>query len=524
MGKHLLDRLNFGRSTRIAAFWTAYALITLVAGAIYVRVVPSSDQSIFDYLAWLNIHGVPYYKGSFDMTWPGQLVFHELSIRLFGVHPWTTRAGDFILLQPAVLAIYLFLRRAGFPKAAVVGALAYPIIYVTSGPWVSGHRDITGAHFLIGAAIFALPSERRSAWALVIAGLLVGYATMIRPTYLAFAPMLFLITLPNWQGAGSWMRAVCKQALLFGAGLVVPPLAFVLYGVATGTLYDWYIDSVRFVVAVYPVVGQSKWRLFPMAANFLVHALWWLVIAAVLGGILWSIYGRSRRALWLLAAMLATFFVSYFVQNKGFGYHLAGLIPVLFLIGLTAVEAIARRPLRTHVLENGLAAVLALLLTLGVASRLAHAIPRAPDWGRQEQDNPLRVADAIAFANIIRTESAPDDTMLQWSKDYQEYQVSYLSERRSPIKYFNVNAVRLIRPSQPVFGDWLLEIDRNLRRHPPKFILVDQTVLTPGPSLPTGWAINDVADASVRRTIAHGYAVRDHRGDYTLFKRVDGSP
>jgi hypothetical protein len=518
-GGLLLERLNVGAVVRIAAFWVAYALVTLFCAAIYMRVVPSSDQSIFDYMAWLNIHGVPYYKGTFDMTWPGQLVFHEVAIRIFGVHPWTTRAGDFLLLQPAILAIYVFLRRAGLPKAAVAAALTYPIVYVTSGPWVAGVRDITAAHFIIGAAIFALPSERRSPWHPVIAGLLVGYATMIRPTYLAFGPILFLLALPGWRDADPWPRAFIKLALLFGAGLVVPPLGFILYGVATGTLHDWYIDSLRFVIEVYPVVGQSKWRLIPMAAVFLRHALWWLVIGGVAGAALWAALGRGRQALWLLIGMLAIFLLSYFVQNKGFGYHLAGLIPALFLVGVAAVEAVAKPPFKARVVQNGMAAVLALLLVAGVGARLAHAIPRAPDWGRQEQDNPMPVADAIAFADIIRSESAPDDTMLQWSRDYQEYQVSFLSERRSPIKYFNVNGVRLIRPRQPIFGDWLVEIDRNLREHPPKFILVDQTVLSPR-GLPTNWAVSDVADASVRRTIAHGYAVRDRRGDYTLFKRV----
>ena len=106
---------------------------------------------------------------------------------------------------------------------------------------------MTGMHFLIGAAIFALPAAKRSWTPPVLAGLLIGYATMIRPTYLAFAPMLFLVAVPTWKGDGPWAKESLKQALLLGSGIAVAPVAFLLYGLATGTLYDWYVDTVRYI-------------------------------------------------------------------------------------------------------------------------------------------------------------------------------------------------------------------------------------------------------------------------------------
>jgi hypothetical protein len=493
----------------------AYALLTLIAGSIYVRVLPSSDQSIFDYLAWLNIHGVPYYKGSFDMTWPGQLVFHELYIRIFGVHVWTARAGDFLLLQPAVVAIYAFLRRSGFPKAAVGAALLYPIIYVTSGAWMAGHRDITGVHFLIGASIFALPSERRSWWQPIAAGLLAGYAVMIRPTYLAFAPVLLLLGLPAWKQAEGSLAASVRQSLMFAAGLAVPPLAFVLYGIATGTLHDWYVDAIRFVFDVYPV-SQGRGRLFGMAASFLWTALWWLDFAGSLGALLWLIFGRKRTGLWLLAGMIATVLLSYFAQNKGFGYHLAGLIPVLVLLACAGVEAALQRPLSPTPIRHGLAVLTALLVLMGTSLRLAHARPVAPDWGRQEQGRPLGLDDTLAFVSIIRAESLPGDTVMQWGG---EYQVSFLAQRLAPTKFININGERLIRPGQPVFGDWLVQLDRDLGQRPPKFFLVDQSIIPPGTGLPALGKTTVPTDDIVKNRIDHGYVVREQRGNFTLLER-----
>src|SRR3982751_3344802 len=138
--------------------------MNLVALAIYIRILPSPDQYFFEYMAWLHLQGAPFYKGLFDMTWPGELFLHDAYIRIFGVHSWTARAGDFLLLQPAVLAIFEFLRRAGFPRAAVAAALLYPIIYVTSGGWMAGHRDFIATHFIIAAAIFGLSASRQAVW------------------------------------------------------------------------------------------------------------------------------------------------------------------------------------------------------------------------------------------------------------------------------------------------------------------------------------------------------------------------
>src|SRR5262249_20780649 len=126
-----------------------YLAIAAVCGLYYCSIPPSPDQSDFDYMAWQGLQGVQWYSGSFHITWPGPLVIHEIGIRLFGVHSWTARLTDFLLLQPAILAIYSFLKSAGLRWAAIGAALAYPIIYVTSGPWMAGHRDIVAMHILI---------------------------------------------------------------------------------------------------------------------------------------------------------------------------------------------------------------------------------------------------------------------------------------------------------------------------------------------------------------------------------------
>lgn len=512
----LSDQWKAKRPLRLAAFWASYIAVTLVALAIYVRIVPSPDQSFFDYLAWLHLQGVPFYRGLFDMTWPGELFLHDFYIRLFGVHSWTARAGDFLILQPAVLAIYAFLRGAGFQRAAVAAALVYPIIYVTSGGWMAGHRDFIATHFIIGAAVFALPHEGRVAWRPLVAGLLIGCATMMRPTFLAFA-MIFPLALPAWKGAASWPRALVMQGMAFGIGLAIPVAVFILYALSAGSLHDWYLDSFRFVVDVYPVSG-GRGRLAGLAAGVVVHMMWWLAIAAAAGALIWLATGRCRQGLWLVGAMLATVLLSYVVQNKGFGYHLAGLIPIFLILGCAGAEAAAHLPLGSQPVRTGATLLIAILLTAGTGLRLYHARPVAPDWGRQDQERALSLDQSLALAQIMRSESTDTDRVLIWG---WEFQLGYLAERRSATRFVNTLAARQVRTGQPIFGAWNDEFNRELWPAGPKFIVVDESVIPAGAALPARVDPNDQGMlAIVKRRVNSGYAIRAQQGSVTLLKRV----
>ena len=507
---------SLGRRRGLTAFWAAYAAVTLISAFIYLRIPSSPDQSLFDYMAWLDLHGVPFYSGTFDMTWPGQLVFHELAILIFGVHWWTARAGDFILLQPAVLAIFVFLKRSGFAKAAITAALLYPIIYVTSGAWTAGHRDFTGMHFLIAAAIFALPGERPRRWGPLVAGMLAGYATMIRPTYLLFAPLVFLSGLHKWKRDAEWTEGALRQGSIFALGTLTPAIVFALLGLAHGTLQAWYVDSIRFVFDVYPSAG-GRARLFGTALSLLVGQLWWLTIIGGLGALLWLWSGRSRHGLWLICAMGLTAFVSYLVQNKGFGYHLAGAIPLIVMLGCAGADVTLAGPLRLAPVRSGAGVLIALLLVAGVSLRIVHALrPMAPSAARM-QSSPLKLDDSLALAQIIRSESAPDDTMLEWG---WQYQVPFLAQRRSATRLVNVPAVKLIKPGQPTFGAWLTDFDRALTAHPPKFILVETAELAPTGGQDAQHSIVGI----VQRHIGSGYVVRDRRQGVVLLKRLADEP
>jgi hypothetical protein len=214
--------------------------------------------------------------------------------------------------------------------------------------------------------------------------------------------------------------------------------------------------------------------------------------------------------------MLATILLSYVAQNKGFGYHLAGLIPVFMIVSCAGAEAAVHLPLDAP-LRAGAALLIATLLTAGTGLRLYHAKPVAPDWGRQDQQRALTLTHSMAFARIIRSESTDKDRILIWG---WEFQLGYLAERRSATRFVNTLAARQVRSGQPIFGAWIGEFDRELADQPPKFIVVDETVIAPGAGLPAsadtnGQGMQDV----VKRRVNRGYAVRAQQGSVTLLER-----
>ena len=192
------------------AWLLLYGAVSVVCALYYCSIVPSPDQSLYDYIAWQGIKGIPWYSGSVDVSWPAPFLIEDFGIRAFGVQRWTARLTDFLVLQPAIVGMFFFLRSAGLRYAALAIALAYPVIYVTAGGWQAGHRDMVGMHFLIVAAALLLGD--RSRWrGCFLAGVVLGFVVMLRPTYLALAPFLLLAALPRPFELRGAMRASCRS-------------------------------------------------------------------------------------------------------------------------------------------------------------------------------------------------------------------------------------------------------------------------------------------------------------------------
>ncbi|WP_190241810.1 glycosyltransferase family 39 protein [Bradyrhizobium algeriense] len=493
---------------------TASALTVVVAscGAYYCSLSPSPDQSLYDYIAWQGLHGVQWYAGSFDVTWPGNLVIHELGIRLFGVHRWTARLTDMLLLMPALAALYFFLRSASLRYAAIAATMAYPILYVTSGTWMAGHRDIVAMHLLIGSCAVLAALRVAEPKKLILAGLPLGYAVMLRPTYLAFLPFLLL----SWRAAtdSPSTKRLFSAALCLTIGTTIFPFIFLAAGLATNTLENWFTDGILFVLGVYQASAPKNGPL--IFFERVKEHFFWLFILGSAASLFWTSRAVRFHAIALLG-MAITSIVSFFVQGKGFGYHLGGLIPILFLSALGGIElAFFRRGTPSMApVSRALACLFVLILCLGLGRRIQNNL--VPYYRDPEIATP-RDQTIAEIVSLVEAESGQRDRFFQWGWNYD---AAFLSERLSATRFVDTPLFSLVRTDNPRFGSWLREFDRELESNRPKFILLDLT------TLPEGWKVetlglNERGPEALKillSQIVRNYEVKKSWEDKVLFKR-----
>ena len=465
--------MTLSRSLRLALWLWPLAMVAL--GLVYMTIPPSPDQSQFDWMAFIATRGMPFYTGSFDMNWPGSIWLNEAGVRLFGVHAWTWRLTDFLLMLGFTLAGWLFLSQGGWRSAGLVFVLLYPPLYVTAGPWMAGQRDIIAAGFLLTACAASMPGGRAEAVRVVLAGLLVAAAVLIRPTYLSFlVGLIVLEALPLTRRRPRCLRRSAR-AMAMLAGFALGIAAAVAAGLMLGNLDDWYEQSVLFTLSVY--VGS--WPQDPMVTLFstFLGSWHWISLLGLVGLVLWVWRYRADHGLVLVLGIVATAAVSFAVQGKGFGYHLGGVLLVLVLMISVGFEALddLRRTAASALARGALTAVLVLCIGLtvtGTAKKLSGLSDNArvllagdlgphDGWGLTE-------AERRTIVEMIRTDSHPEDRVALFGTNYD---LPYRAKRLPSYRFFTP-AADAIAPSFELHDAWLAEIDAALVARRPAFAII----------------------------------------------------
>ena len=507
----------------IIAAALVWATMMAVLCALYMTAPPSPDQSQFDWMAFAATRGRPYYAGSFDMNWPGAMWLHEAGIRLFGVNPWTWRLTDFLLMAGFAGAGAIFLARAGWRMAPAVFLFLYPPLYVTAGWWLAGQRDIIATGFLLIAAALALPGRSFERASVAMAGLCVAAAVLIRPTFLSFAAGLMLLeALPLSAPQQRRLRRPAR-AIWMAAGCASGLAAAALYGLAAGNIDDWYQQSFEFALSIYVADPPLDWR--ATLFELFVRSWHWLSVLALGGLAVWAWRDRSSYALVVLAGAAATSAVSFAVQNKGFGYHLGGILTVLTMLAAVLIDALASlwREAPPGPRRQAAGAILGLVVLIalgGIAGKLssyregalvllAGKIEPVAGYGLTE-------AERREIVDLIRGGSAPDETVAVYGVNYE---LAYRAERLPAYRFFTPAADQL-SPDFTHYEAWLEEIDAALADNPPAFAVVQSRAIAVSPED----AARTHAGRPIReRLLAHlatGYEVAFRNDSIIVYRRV----
>lgn len=464
------------------ALWALWGLWVAGLSALYLTVPTSPDQALFDYIAWSHLQGDVYYGGAVEQNFPGKMFLHEIGLRLFGVHFWSFRAVDALLLGLVTLAGAGFLHRAGFTIAPWVFLFFYPAIYVTSGYWTAGQRDIVAMGVLLGAlALMGAPRAGGGAAACFTAGVFVALAVLIRPTYLSALAGLLIFEWLRFAGepARAW-TARLGHSLALCLGFLAVIVAVALYGARLEVLDDFYQQAIRFNLDAYQI-PQSRLRLVQPMLGIFSTSWHWIMALGLFGGMIWGARCGLNRGLLLVLGLVAVVLLSYFAQNKGFGYHLGGLLPLMALLIAVAADGLARwrhtapRPGLRRLATLALAATVA-LASLGSAKKLWSYRDNIVHLARgdlipvQHDSSKPPWADISESVALIREGSAPDAHVLQWGRVFV---VPFLAERRSSLRFFQIAGLDGFGTGLSYYPDWLAEIARDLRDKRPAFVLID---------------------------------------------------
>jgi hypothetical protein len=366
---------------------------------------------------------------------------------------------------------------------------------------------------------------RSGAAARVLAGAVVGYAFLIRPTFLGYLPVLMLADCVGIRASGRWVQELLRRWASTGVGFAVVILAALAGGWAAGSLDAFYEQAVLFNLQAYPSKVTYA-ELVARAFQILSTSWHWLAFFALLGLVGWVAMSGDRRSQLLIVGLIATIVVSYFFQRKGFGYHLeALLLPLCFLcailVEMLRSMVLASRDARIAIgLRAALISVL-LVAVLGTGKKLTRYEPsvRAMAAGQYMPfDAGLTVMpwqQMSEAAEIIRKGTKPDETVLQWGRNFE---VLFLSERRSTTRFVSTPALDLLSDRFAGSTRWLQELEQRMTESPPRFVLIDRSDLR-GVAPP--YVAPDQASDALKIVVRHlaGYTAAYETDSVLLLRR-----
>lgn len=463
----------------LVAIWVFF---TTVLSALYLQLPPSPDHATYDYIGWAASEGAVLYQDVADGNWPGQMFIHTLSARLFGNEIWSYRAFELLVLLPLACAIlFAFLRRYGEKEAAWVVVPVYQVMYVTAGFWISGQREIVAGPLLVAAAYCLLRrTEGAARRTLVVQGVCLGAAGLIRPTLLIMAPLLTLADLLIGRTTGRSLRRIVRDHSVVAVSALAPLAVVAVMGIPSGALRGWYDTTVFFNLEVYSL-SKTPWEVAERLLPWMIHCWHWYMLFALLGAVYqWR---RNLAVLVPVGMLLPATIISVLVQGKGFEYHLGALYPLLALLVATAVGASWR-----YLASNSrrlLPATLALVLVAGSAAGLGRnlwvvfaperqeylgQITKAEMYSRYAGGaEGVSVNDLVEVADYVEGASDPDATILFWGRPRH---VNYWAKRRSPSFAAGYALFSEPGPDFRLFARWRERLEEVMVSRPPTLLLL----------------------------------------------------
>jgi len=439
-----------------------------------------ADQGFFSYCAWVwRQFGQKPYIDIFDQAYPGIFFIHYLIQATLGESITAFRIFDLAWQTATATMIYLVVasvfrnRLAGF-----LGAIFYAIYYIGLGPWNTGQRDgFFLLLYLLSFRLFIPRKEGRDIPHSALAGILIGFAVLIKPVAALAALVFLLLSIKT-------TKSKFLSALAFAGGCCTPLIAVIFYYWRLGGLRDLYLSLFYFTSKVY-VDYELIDRPTLLAGVFMIPSVRFHIIILLGAALLIPLRKRiarekESRLSWLLLILLAAY-AGYFSQAKYFYYHQAPVWGTLclmagagwaLLIDFLNMRLAAFGKAKTAVFSAML--ILLSILTMDESNtiRLRKAFLLGPNKGRYIY--PYHSACRHA-AKYIELHSGPQDKVQVWGG---EAAVNFYARRKCPSRFPTTLNLIPFRPGPQYLAAIQRELGQELlnsiRKDPPLYFIVSR--------------------------------------------------
>ncbi len=341
--------------------WTMVAVAAIVVGwgLLSLTWPLSGDTGIFSWIAdTVHRGGVPY-RDAWDTKGPAAWLPSWLMQAVFGRSAWGIRVFDFAMLLAALLGIRACAIRLAVPGRGHVGVMLYALWYASLDYWQSAQPDGWVAAWLIVACALAL---RATTVSTLLAGSLVGLATMNKPFYLGFlVPMLMLVAFrPQLERRDRFVRSLL---VVVGCGITI---GAVLWLIRFWGGWHAYVDAQRWTRDVYAGLGGSWSTRFPAAYVFMLQTPSGVIVPFALFGLLYPSLA-DRRLVWAFGVAFAGALAGVILQGRFWQYHGLPLLPFLALLADLGFSALQRDGRHVSTLQFRRVALVLALVTGALA-------------------------------------------------------------------------------------------------------------------------------------------------------------
>lgn len=472
------------RSLAVLALWGLVAFAALVS--IMMLWWPLGyDQGVFASNGAVVANGGVPYRDAWDLK--GPLTFYVMAAlqMLFGSNAWGVRVVDVGL---ALLTAWL-LRRRLLPltgaAAALAGAASWPIFVAWMTYDESAQFDMWVGVAMLGSTFMVARQDGYRTRDLVIAGVLIGLASLVKPFYAGFLVVPGVVILMQRRGAA---RASARDVGALVLGWAAPVAAALALLWWQGALRDTLDVYILYSLRVYAT--DTSWARYPSTSPIWVRiqglTTYLTTMAALIAPMIAGVVVLWRRRRVLAVAMSSWLVIGVglvVLQGKFWPYHWSIIYPAVPFLVVLALHAVLTGARCVGGTFNAAATSLAVATLVVLAGMFSFGpLMDLALWTQYVTGGRSRAAYEATFdkygeidqtaervvASYIRSHTRPGEPFALWSLDAA---LPFLADRPNVSRFQNKRELIITRAS-PLTQAYRRELLASVRSRRPTHVVV----------------------------------------------------